>query len=329
MRARYLLYRGIHLFAMRIVSLLPAATEILYAIGAGDCVVGVTHECDFPPEAAYKPALIRPRVDPEAAPAEIDRQVHELIERGESLYAVDAERLLDLAPDLIVTQDLCQVCAASPEELASALARLTPDRSPRVLTFTPHTVADVCEGIRQIGKAARRTAEAQFLAERLARCAAAVAHATARISKRPGVLCLEWFDPPYVAGHWVPEMVRLAGGTDLFGREGQPSFQVEWQQVLAAGPEVVVLMPCGCGLERNLETWRATKLPQNWNDLPAVRSGRVYAVDANAYFSRPGPRLTEGLGLLASLLHPERAFWGLPAASCEAVRRLSVAAGAR
>lgn len=306
---------------MRIVSLLPAATEILYAIGAGDSVVGVTHECDFPAGAATKPKLIRPRVDPSAPPAELDRQVRELVERGESIYAVDAELFASLAPDLIVTQDLCHVCAASPEDLASALSRLPRDRAPRVLTFTPHNLADVWTGIRKIGGATHRTSEAQALALCLEQSVSAIESATAN-AKRPRVLCLEWFDPPYCGGHWVPEMVRLAGGTDLFGREGQPSYPITWEQIVEARPEVVVLMSCGYDLARNIEVWKKSRQPAGWNALPAVESGRVYAVDANAYFSRSGPRLAEGVALLAGLLHPEHAVL---ARGAEPERRRQVA----
>jgi iron complex transport system substrate-binding protein len=297
---------------MRIVSLLPAATEILYAIGVGDSVVGVTHECDFPPDAASKPPLIRPRVDPSVPPAEIDRQVRNFVERGESVYAIDAELLARLAPDLIVTQDLCHVCAASREDLATALARWAPERAPRVVAFTPRTLADVWAGIREVGEAAGRGAEAHALAAKLAKDVATIESAMADIAARPRVLCLEWFDPPYVGGHWVPEMVRLAGGCDVFGREAEPSFTVTWRQILDAQPDVVLLMSCGYGIERNLEVWRATPLPRGWSDLPAAQSGRVYAVDANAHFSRSGPRLAEGVALLALLLHPERAVAAVP-----------------
>jgi iron complex transport system substrate-binding protein len=293
---------------MRIVSLLPATTEILYAIGAGDSVVGVTHECDFPADAARKPQLIRPRVDPQASPAELDRQVRELLERGESIYAVDAELLTSLAPDLIVTQDLCHVCAASPEDLASALSRLPCERAPRVHTFTPRTLADVWSGIRGIGRAVDRTAEGEALVSSLERRVAAIANAVASTATRPRVLCLEWFDPPYCGGHWVPEMVRLAGGIDPFGKEGQPSFVIEWEQILNAQPEVIVLMSCGYDMARNAEVWKASRQPAGWNTLPAVKAGRVYAVDANAYFSRCGPRLADGVALLASLVHPECAI---------------------
>src|SRR5690348_12836864 len=203
---------------MRIVSLLPAATEILYALGAGDSVVGVTHECDFPAEAATKPALIRPRVDASALPAEIDRHVRELVGRRENIYALDAELLLRLKPDLIVTQDLCDVCAISADDLAAALSRFPAGSRPRVVSFTPRKLEEVWDGIREIAKAAECDSEGQALAEWLALEVQAVGEAVAEAAPRPTVLCLEWFDPPYVAGHWVPEMVRLAGGMDVLGR---------------------------------------------------------------------------------------------------------------
>src|SRR5256885_7062780 len=289
---------------MRIVSLLPAATEILYAIGAGDSVVGVTHECDFPAEAAGKPVLIRPRVDASALPAEVDRQVRELVGRRENIYALDAELLLRLQPDLIVTQDLCEVCAISADDLSAAVSRFPSGRRPRVVSFSPRTIGEVWDGIREIAKAAERESEGQALAEWLALEVKAVGEAVAESAPRPKVLCLEWFDPPFMAGHWVPEMVRLAGGIDVLGREGEPSLPIQWQEVVAARPEIVILMSCGYNLERNINVWRSTKLPPRWNEIPAIKNDRVYAVDANAYFSRPGPRLSEGVALLAALLHP-------------------------
>ena len=257
-----------------------------------------------------KPALIRPRVNPEAAPGEIDRQVAELV-GGESIYAVDAALLEQLEADLIVTQDLCHVCAASPEDLAAALARMPDAKRPRVLTFTPRTLADVWRGVREIGEAAGRAQAAHSLAEKLERQVAGVAAAVDSAPERPRVLCLEWFDPPYYAGHWVPEMVRLAGGVDVLGREGEPSLPVTWANVLASKPDVVVLMSCGYSAARNLETWAQTHPPSGWDDLPAARNGRVYAVNANVYFARSGPRLAEGVALLAGLLHRERVplFW--------------------
>ena len=288
---------------MRICSLLPSATEILYAIGLADCVVGVTHECDFPPEAASKPALIRPRVDPQAAPAEIDRQVSDLVARGESIYAVDAELLAKLAPDLIVTQDLCHVCAASPDDLATALTRLP--KMPRVLSLTPHTLQDVWDDIRRVGDATDRGEQAEELAVSLEEEVADVEAKVARAESRPRVLCLEWIEPYYVGGHWVPEMVAKAGGEDVFGRASEPSFRVTPDQVANCRADIIVVMPCGYGMQRAADEFRAVRSAPEWRELPAVRNDRVYAADANAYFSRPGPRLAKGVAMLASIFNDE------------------------
>ena len=300
---------------MRIASLLPSATEILYALGLGDSVVGVTHECDFPPEASKKPALIRPRVDPSAAPAELDRQVRELVSRGESIYAVDDVLLRSLAPDLIITQDLCHVCAASPDDLATALSRMP--FAPQVLSLQPQTLAGVWDDIRKIGEATRRLPEANRLATNLARrvaqIEAAIKTTLAPAASRPRVASLEWFDPFYVGGDWVPEMVTCAGGIDLFGHAGAPSFRVTPEEVVEARPEVIVIMQCGYGVARNRDDYRRARFPSGWTDLPAVRSGRVFSVDANSYFSRSGPRLADGVAILAHLFHPECAIPSVPA----------------
>ncbi|HEX5424323.1 MAG TPA: cobalamin-binding protein [Candidatus Acidoferrales bacterium] len=295
---------------MRIVSLLPSATEILFALGLGDSVVGVTHECDFPPEAAKKPALVRPRVDPAAAPAEIDGQVSDVVQRGESIYAVDAELLASLAPDLIVTQDLCHVCAASPDDLATALTRLP--KQPRVLSLAPHSLADVWDDIRRIGEATGRKREGQALAMTLQQRVAAIEMKTAQMKTvqympRPRVVCLEWLDPFYVAGHWVPEMVAKAGGDDVLGRAGQPSFRVSVEQVADSAADVIIVMPCGYNLARAARESSAFRFPESWKDLSAIREKRVFAVDASSYFSRPGPRLADGVGILAHIFHPDLA----------------------
>src|SRR5580704_3977088 len=329
---------------MRIVSLLPSATEILYALGVGDQIVGITHECDFPPEVQGKPALIKPRVDPAAAPAEIDRQVSDLVARGESIYAVDADLLASLAPDLIVTQDLCHVCAASPDDLATALLRFA--RVPRVLTLTPHSLAEVWRDILRTGDATNTRPRAEALAAELKAKGQAVASMTssvnaranvrafaaaqaamsgtassanpravvvAQASARPRVACLEWLDPIYVGGHWVPEMVAVAGGVDVFGRAGHPSFKVSADDVAQSNVDVIVVMLCGYDAKRNAKEFQATKIPPNWENLPAIRNRRVFAVDANSHFSRPGPRLADGLQLLAHLFHPRQFQSPLPA----------------
>ena len=287
---------------MRICSLLPSATEIAYALGLGDSVFGVSHECDFPADAATKPCLLRPRVDPQAMPAEIDRQVNEIIARGESIYAVDADLLRSLAPDLILTQDLCHVCAASPDDLATALTRFP--RPPQVLSLTPRSLADVWDDVRRVGEVTGRREEAETLAVSLARQVAGIQEVAARAGSRPRVICLEWLDPYYVGGHWIPEMVSIAGGEDVLGRSQQPSFRVKAGQILDSRPNVIVIMPCGYDVDRAAAQFQLNRLPPGADAFPAVREHRVFAVNANAYFSRPGPRLADGVALLAHLFHP-------------------------
>jgi iron complex transport system substrate-binding protein len=288
---------------MQICSLLPSATEILYALGLGDSVAGVTHECDFPPAAAKKPALIHPRLSLDVSPGEMDRQVSEMIARGESIYAVDAELLAKIAPDLIVTQDLCHVCTVSPDDLGGALAGLS--KRPRVLSLTPHTLADVWEDIRRVGDATHRRRDAQALTLAIEQRIAAIEMQAARAATRPRVLCLEWLDPFYVGGHWVPEMVARAGGEDVLGIAGKPSYKVTAEQIAASRVEIILVMPCGYNTERAASEWRSFTLPGPWRDLPGIRENRVFALDANSYFSRPGPRLADGVAILAHVLHPE------------------------
>lgn len=284
---------------MRICSLLPSATEVLFALGLGDQVVGVSHECDYPPEARRKPVVIRSRITQTQSAAAIDYQVREFLERGESLYSVDMDALCALEPDLILTQDLCHVCAATPDDLGSALARL--EIQPRVLTLNPHSLAAVCADIRSIGAATGRSQQAESVISEFERRIAAVECAVANLPRKR-VACLEWLDPPYVAGHWVPEMVARAGGVDELGSAGRPAFRTSWDAVFAARPEAIVAMPCGYSLKQALAKFRSLELPQGWPDVPAVRDGRVFVVDASGYFSRPGPRLAAGVEILAQAI---------------------------
>jgi len=289
---------------MRICSLLPSATEIVCALGLEDALVGISHECDYPPSVRAKPVLIRPRVDPSAPAAVIDQQVRELVGRGESIYSVDADLLRGLEPDLILTQDLCHVCAASPDDLGAALARFP--RPPQVVTLSPHSLGDVWNDIGAVGEATGRRAKADELVRGLKERVAHVSQACAGdASSRPRVVCLEWLSPLYVGGHWVPEMVALAGGEDVLGHPGEPSFRVSWDQVIEARPEVVLVMPCGYDASKALREFSELSLPPGWADLPAVKTRRVFAVNANSYFSRPGPRLVDGLEMMAGLLWPE------------------------
>jgi len=305
--------------AMQICSFLPSATETLFALGAGDSVAGVTFECDFPPEAREKRVVVRTRLNPSLNAAEIDRQVNESVARGESLYEVDLEALEDIQPDLIITQDLCHVCAATPGDLGFVLGALR--RKPEVLSLSPQSLADVWTDIRTIGAATDRGSQAGELVALLKDRLAAVAEMVARSSARPRVACLEWLDPPFFAGHWVPEMVACAGGVDVLGASAKPGIRTTWEDVLKARPEVILIMPCGYDLRDAVEEFSRMALPDGWEMLPAVRDGRVFAVDASGYFARPGPRLAGGVEILASVLHPEYAAVAPPPASVEKITR--------
>jgi iron complex transport system substrate-binding protein len=285
---------------MKICSLLPSATEILFALGLGDQVAGVSHECDFPPEACGKPVLIHSRISQNQSAAEIDRQVREVLLRGESLYSVDFDLLREIDPDVIVTQDLCHVCAATPDDFGAALARL--DRQPRIVTLNPHSLADVCVDIRAVGNVTDRVNEAESLVAQFQNDIAKVEQSVAGLPC-PRVLCLEWLDPPYIAGHWVPEMVARAVGVDVLGKAGEPAFRAAWETILAARPEVIIVMPCGYSLQKAVTEFRNLQFPKGWDDLPAVQDGCVFVVEASGDFSRPGPRLAQGTAILAEAIH--------------------------
>ena len=287
---------------MRIVSLLPSATEILFALGLGDHVVGVSHECDFPPAALTKQVVIQSRVKKDATPAEIDAQVRDFVSRGESLYAVDAELLEDLKPDLILTQDLCHVCAATPDDLATALSRFV--YPPEVLALNPLDLGDVWRDILWVGEETGRLEEAEHLLEKIGGQLESVERAVAKIEHHPRVAFLEWLDPFYVGGHWVPEMIERAGGIDLFGLPRKATFRVTLQDVVESIPDVMLISPCGYSAEQARDEYRNMPFLEQWSATPAVRNNRVYALEANGYFSRPGPRLATGIEILAKALHP-------------------------
>lgn len=305
---------------MRICSFLPGATEILFGLGLGDDIVGVTHECDYPPAAKNKPVIVRSGIETDRATSlEIDRQVREALLGGKGLYTIDAGALAKAAPDLILTQALCDVCALDYGEVVKA-ARALPQQ-PEILSLSPHSLEDVLEDISRIGKATEREREAQSLVILLRSRIAAVSGRAAQAAFRPRVACLEWFDPLYAAGHWVPEMVALAGGRDILGCMKEPSAKFDWGQLLDLKPEVLILMACGFNLPRTrTEAARLTKLA-GWNELPAIRMGKVFAVDGGSYFSRPGPRLVNGLEFLARIIHPELFSLQAPA---DAVERISI-----
>jgi iron complex transport system substrate-binding protein len=293
---------------MRIVSLLPSATEILFALGLDQQIVGVSHECDFPQAARSKAVVIQSRIPKDALPFEIDRLVREFSAHGESVYSVDAEALRRLSPDLIVTQDLCHVCAASPEDLAAVLA--TFESKPEVLSLNPLDLGDVWRDILLVGEQTFRPHAAEKLIESIGEKLGALeqkinsAKQERPLSDRPAVAFLEWLQPIYVGGHWVPEMIKFAGGRDVFGEPSRPSFRVTLEDVVAAQPDFLIAAPCGYTAAQAREEYRSIDFPVDWQGIPAVRNGRVYALDANSYFSRSGPRLVTGLEILAKLLHP-------------------------
>jgi iron complex transport system substrate-binding protein len=291
---------------MRIVSLLPSATEILFALGFDREIVGVSHECDFPEQARRKRVVIQSRIPHDTAPVEIDRLVRDYVSRGESLYAVDAQALEELAPDLIITQDLCHVCAASPDDLGAALARFA--ERPDVLCLNPQDLGDVWRDILWVGEETRRGRVAEILLEKIGERLGSLEDRVAESAERPRVAFLEWLQPFYIGGHWVPEMIELAGGHDVLGRAHTPSFRVTLEEIADAAPDIILVSPCGYGAQQARNEYLSMLHEDEWNAMPAVRSGRVYALEANSYFSRPGPRVVTGIEALAGVFHPGMSF---------------------
>lgn len=300
---------------MRIASLLPSATEIAFAVGAGDEVVGVSHECDYPAAARDLPVLTGPAVETRGLPqAEIDAAISSLLASGGSTYTIDVPRLRELQPDLVITQALCDVCAVSEGQVHRVVHE--EQLGARVLTLTPLDLEGVARSIEEVGEATGRPVEANRLAADLRR---RTAPPPSLPSAPPRVLALEWFDPPFTAGHWVPEQIARAGGEDVLARPGQKSERVTWDTVAASTPDVALLLPCGLSLDEVVHEAAALANRPEWRALPAVRNGAVWALDANAWFSRPGPRLLDGIEALRAILagpsgdHPVPGARRLPA----------------
>jgi iron complex transport system substrate-binding protein len=300
----------------RIVSFLPSATEIACALGLEGSLLGITHECDYPPEVKTKPVVVRNVLPLETmSQSEIDRAVAERMRAGLSLYQIDEQLLREIAPDLILTQDLCQVCAPSGNEVSQVLKSLP--KTPQILWMTPRNVSEIFDNVRDLGVATGRTKEADKLVDECKARIEALSLKSATVASRPRVFCMEWLDPVYASGHWVPELVAMAGGVDEIGHAGGESVRVSWDDIAAWAPEVLVIMPCGFNLQQTMKQiwsvfgaygsrWGGSRAgSSHFFDLPAVRNGRVFAVDANSYFARPGPRVVEGAELLARLIHPD------------------------
>jgi iron complex transport system substrate-binding protein len=283
---------------MRIVSLVPHATELLYALGLGDSIVGVTHECDFPPEVAGLAHVTHDLLPPGLGPAEIDAAVRERTEKGEAIYALDEEELAQLKPDLIVTQELCPVCAVSYDDVEKLAKKLDP--CPKVIALDPKTFGETMGDIRTVAQATGSKDAALDLVSRQRARVDRVKIALKGAPRRK-VVAIEWFDPVFIAGHWTPQLIDLAGGTDVLGFAGEHSEQLDWDTVIAAEPDVVLCIPCGYDGPRAL-----AEAEQFSDKLRAIGAQEVIALDAAAYFSRPGPRLVDGLETLAHALHPDR-----------------------
>lgn len=286
---------------MRVCSLLPSATEMLFAVGGGGDVVGVTFECDYPAEARERPQVVFSRMPEGLAPAEIDALVKATGAEGKSLYFADFELLERLAPELIVLQDLCHVCAIDSPTLARDLSRLS--SGPRVISLNASSLEGIFREIEMLGEAAGHVDGARRLAAGLRERVELVRQSVAA-ARRPRVLCLEWLDPLFQGGHWVPEMVEIAGGEAVLATPAEKSMRIAWDQVAASQAEIVVVMPCGYHLAETVEQFREMEVgfPAEWRELPAVRERRVYAVDGSGYFSRPGPRVVDGVEILRAIV---------------------------
>ncbi len=289
---------------MRIVALLPAATEIVAALGLTDSLVGVSHECDYPPEVNGKPRVTHCEIYGKGLPsAAVDQWVNRALSSNSALYTVDTALLRELEPDIIVTQQLCDVCAIDYASVVT-IADSLPKR-PKIVSLSPSSLSDIFSDIRRVAEALGVVERAETVVESLARRVDAVKLSVSQAKSTPRCFVMEWIDPPFCAGHWNPELVELAGGADPLGKKWAPSTRVSWEQINAAQPEVVVLACCGHDVARTKSDLRVLENNPAWGSLPAVRQRQVYVVNGGAYFSRPGPRVVDSLEILAEIIHPD------------------------
>jgi iron complex transport system substrate-binding protein len=297
---------------MKAVSLLPSATEIVFALGAQDLLCGVSCDCDYPEEALRKPVVSSTAlpIDHKSTPRSIDQLVREQLEDSASIYSLNTSLIRELRPDLILAQDLCRVCAVPSGDVEEALDVIGCRAD--VISLDPHTINEVIDGVQRVGDALGKSSQARILADNLRNRVEAVRHVSKGLRQRR-VFALEWPDPPFNGGHWVPEMVEVAGGRDVLGEAGAPSREVSWEEIVSAVPEVIVYMPCGFGLADAVAQARELYANEAFLTTPAAMHGEVFAVDASSYFSRPGPRLIDGVEILSGLLHPR--YFSVPPAS--------------
>jgi iron complex transport system substrate-binding protein len=289
--------------ASRIVSLLPSCTEIVCALGCAEHLKGRSHECDFPEEIRALPVCTSARLPREAASAEIDREVKSLLRRALSIYEIDVARLHELRPDLILTQAQCEVCAVTVSDLEKALAS-APGLHPKIISLSPARLADLWTDIQTVAEALGVSERGRELLAQLKNRVVDIIQKTCLITRWPSVVCLEWFDPLMAAGNWIPEMVQMAGGANLFGQAGLHSPWLEWEALRQSDPDIIVLMPCGFDLERTRREAKILEQNPVWKTLRAVKTKKVYLTDGNQYFNRPGPRLVDSLEILGAIIQP-------------------------
>lgn len=309
----------------RIASLLSSATEMLYALGLGERVVAISHECDFPADVLRKPRVTRCHIDDRRPGQLIDQQVQQLLQSGAALYSVDESLLTRLAPDLIVTQAQCDVCAVRYQDVVRIVQSLPPLAGAEIVALNPTSLREIIADIQRVADAAGAAAAGRELCASLNGRIAAVAERTAQSSLRPRVVCIEWIQPLMLASNWMPQLVELAGGDHTLTIAGQPSAYCDWSRIVQFDPEVLVIMPCGFDLPRTVEESRHLTTCPGFSSLTAVTRGRVFAVDGNAFFNRAGPRIVQSLEILAHLLHPQVSPLPVSAASGQdSVRRLQL-----
>lgn len=293
----------------RIISLLPSTTEVIYALGCGANLVGRSHECDYPSAAHHLPICSTPKFNPDGTSYALDQRLKALLQEGLAIYRVDAKQLDHLAPDLIVTQAHCEVCAVELHQVEQAVHHFVSSQ-PRIVAVSPNTLADIWQDIHQLATALDVPLAGAKLCSTLQQALAQLATQTKAITHQPSIACIEWIDPLMGAGNWMPELVKLAGGHNIFGNTGTHSPWLEWQDLLNADPEVILIAPCGFSLKKTRQEIKHLKHYPNWSQLQAVAQGRVYLADGNQYFNRPGPRVVESVEILAEILHGDRCRFG-------------------
>jgi len=293
----------------RVVSLIAASTEIVHALGCGDWLVGRSHECDYPPGVKGLPVCTAPKFPVEGTSYEVDQRVRAIVEQGLAVYRVFADKLAECDPDVIITQAQCEVCAVSLKDVEAAVCELS-GRQPQVVSLVPNALADVWNDFRKVARALGVAAHGESVIQELQARMRAIERAATGLKARPRVACIEWIDPLMAAGNWMPELVMMAGGTNLFGEPGAHTPFLAWEALYDADPDAILVLPCGWDAPRAREEMPALTGRAEWPKLKAVRTGNVYLLDGNQYFNRPGPRLVESLEILAEILHPDTFDFG-------------------